>query len=409
MRIMDLAIKDLQQLVRNWMTAFFMVIMPIGFTLFFSVIFGGMSGEEDLLRLPVGFMDQDSGSVLSTHLFDLLDVSGAIRPVASDESIERIEKEVSDGDLAAAVIIPAGYSGRILAGEDVALMVIVDSGTAAGSTAQSAIQAAVKGREVVAQEDLEEARDKVRFGRQKKRSRVMSDEDRRMTAYHEAGHALVAKLHEHVEPLHKVTIIPRGISLGMTMVLPEQDKYGMRMKECLGVITMNMAGRVSEEMFCGDVSSGAENDIKAATALARKMVTQWGMSEELGPVRYSDEEQHVFLGNEITKAKQHSEQMAEKIDQEMRAILMECYRDARRACEQHVRELETIAEALLELETLSGEDVDRIFEGATVAELAEERRAEEEPRQAAAEGKAVAEPGGEAAAGGYPRPAGSPA
>jgi len=139
MRIIDLAVKDLKQLVRNWMTAMFMVIMPIGFTIFFSFIFGGMSGP----RLPVGFIDQDSGSVLSTHLFDLLDASDTIRPVVWEESIERVEKDVSDGDLAAAVIVPADYGERILAGEDVALTVIVDGGTAAGSTAQSAIQAAV--------------------------------------------------------------------------------------------------------------------------------------------------------------------------------------------------------------------------------------------------------------------------
>jgi ABC-2 type transport system permease protein len=143
MRIIDLAVKDLQQLVRSWMTAFFMVIMPIGFTLFFSVIFGGMSGEEDLLRLPVGFIDQDSGSALSAHLFDLLDASDTIHPVVWDESIERMEREVSDGDLAAAVIIPADYGERILDGEDVALTVIVDGATAAGSTARSAIQVAI--------------------------------------------------------------------------------------------------------------------------------------------------------------------------------------------------------------------------------------------------------------------------
>ncbi|KPK65035.1 MAG: hypothetical protein AMK73_04175 [Planctomycetes bacterium SM23_32] len=375
---------------------------------------GGHDEREQTLNAILSEMDgfsRDEGIIViaATNRPDVLDPA-LLRPGRFDREIV-----VDMPDVRGREEILKVHARKVRMAEDVSLLKIARGSpgfTGADLEAlvnEAAIQAAVKGREVVAQEDLEEARDKVRFGRQKKRSRVMSDEDRRMTAYHEAGHALVAKLHEHVEPLHKVTIIPRGISLGMTMVLPEQDKYGMRMKECLGVITMNMAGRVSEEMFCGDVSSGAENDIKAATALARKMVTQWGMSEELGPVRYSDEEQHVFLGNEITKAKQHSEQMAEKIDQEMRAILMECYRDARRACEQHVRELETIAEALLELETLSGEDVDRIFEGATVAELAEERRAEEEPRQAAAEGKAVAEPGGEAAAGGYPRPAGSPA
>jgi len=273
---------------------------------------------------------------------------------------------------------------------------------------EAAIRAAVKGQDEVHMDDLEEARDKVRFGRQKKRSRVMSEEDRKMTAYHEAGHALIAKLDENVEPLHKVTIVPRGVSLGMTMVLPEKDKYGLRRKECLGAITMNLAGRVSEEMFCGDISSGAENDIKAATDLARRMVTQWGMSETLGPISYSDQEQHVFLGNEITRGKTHSEQMAEKIDAEVQAILMECYQSARQICEQHAALLQSIAEALLELETLTAEDVDRILKGATVEELAR-RRQEAAARKEAAPGKPRQRTDGDAAAGGYPRPAGSPA
>jgi cell division protease FtsH len=274
---------------------------------------------------------------------------------------------------------------------------------------EAAIQAAARGRDAVTMEELEEARDKVRFGRQKKRSRVMSDEDRKMTAYHEAGHALVAKLDEHVEPLHKVTIIPRGVALGMTMILPEKDRYGMRYRECLGNMTMSMAGRVAEEMYCGDISSGAENDIRAATDLARKMVTQWGMSTELGPIRYSDDEQHVFLGNEITKTKMHSDRMAEQIDQEIRVLLMGCYEKARALCKEHAGALERIAEALLELETLSGEDVDRLFEGATAADLVAERdRAETEQPPA---GEEVAErrrdEGPEP--GGLPRPARSPA
>ncbi|MBN1978250.1 MAG: ABC transporter permease [Anaerolineae bacterium] len=139
MRIIDLTLNDLKQIVRDWKTALFLVVMPIGFTLFFGVIFGG---EQDP-RLPVGFIDQDGGSVLGPHLLDLLDASDAIRPIVSDESIERAEKKVSDEEWAAAVIVPAGYSERVLAGEDIALTVIVDGSTAAGSTAQTAIQAAV--------------------------------------------------------------------------------------------------------------------------------------------------------------------------------------------------------------------------------------------------------------------------
>ncbi len=141
MRIVDLTIKDLQQLVRNWMTPVFLVVMPIGFTLFFGMIFSG-GGQEDP-RLPIAFVDQDGSSVLSTHLLDLLDASDAVRPVVSEESVARVEEKVGDADLAGAVIVPLGYSERLLAGEDIPLTVIVDSGTAAGSTAQTAIQAAV--------------------------------------------------------------------------------------------------------------------------------------------------------------------------------------------------------------------------------------------------------------------------
>ncbi len=275
---------------------------------------------------------------------------------------------------------------------------------------EAAIRAAVKGQTQVRMGDLEEARDKVRFGRQKKRSRVMSEEDRKMTAYHEAGHALVAKLHDHIEPLHKVTIIPRGVAMGMTMILPEKDKYGLRRNECLGKLAMALAGRVAEEMFCGDISSGAENDIENATALARKMVTRWGMSEALGPISYSDEEEHVFLGNEITRGKRHSERMAEKIDQEIQSLLTGSYQTARRMCEENSDALQRTAEALLELETLKGEEVDAILAGATIEELAE-RRAEEErqEKERAAEQPAAQGPDEDTATGDYPHPVGSPA
>ncbi len=273
---------------------------------------------------------------------------------------------------------------------------------------EAAIRAAIKGQELVRVGDLEEARDKVRFGREKKRSRVMNDEDRRMTAYHEAGHALVAKLHKDVEPLHKVTIIPRGVSLGMTMVLPEEDKYSLRRRECLGNITMQLAGRAAEEMYCGDISSGASNDIKLATDLSRRMVTQWGMSEELGPISYAEEEHHVFLGDEITRARIHSEQMSERIDQEVRGIVMQCYRAARAMCETHSAKLEALAAALLELETLTGDEVDRIFAGTSPAELAA-GRAEQRAREEEQAGPAEPESEGDAPAGGYPRPLGSPA
>ncbi len=277
---------------------------------------------------------------------------------------------------------------------------------------EAAIRAAMKGQEAVGMSDLEEARDKVCFGRQKKRSRMMSDEERRRTAFHEAAHALMAWLDERVEPLHKVTIIPRGVTGGMTMLLPEEDKYTMQKQECLGTIRMLLAGHVAEDMFCGDVSSGAADDIKKATNLARCMVTQWGMSEALGPVSYAEADHHVFLGNEITKSKQHSEMMAQKIDDEIRGVLVGCQGDTQRTCAEHRAELEHLAEALLELETLTAEDVERLFSGETIADMLQERqRREAEAAEVAAAAKEQAEdlPDEEGAADGYPQPAGSPA
>ena len=276
---------------------------------------------------------------------------------------------------------------------------------------EAAIIAAVKGKEMVFLDDLEEARDKVCFGREKK-SHVLSDEDRRMTAYHESGHALAARLLPDVEPLHKVTVVRRGVALGMTMLLPEKDKYGLRKKECLGTLTMHMAGRAAEEIFCDDISSGAHSDIKVATDLARRMVTQWGMSEALGPVSYSDEEEHVFLGYELAKGKQHGEEMAQKIDEEIRTLLHNAYEDARSICTEHKEDLVIIAEALIKIETLTAEEIDRLLQGETAEQLMavkeqarqEQQKAEQEQEEQKLQGSPEQDSGGE-----YPRAAESPA
>jgi len=375
---------------------------------------GGHDEREQTLNAILSEMDgfsRDEGVIViaATNRPDVLDPA-LLRPGRFDREVV-----VDMPDLRGREEILNVHARKVKMGADVALAQIA-RGTPGFTGAdlealinEAAIHTAAVGCNEVTLEELEDARDKVRFGRQKKRSRLMSDEDRKMTAYHEAGHALIAKLDEHVEPLHKVTIIPRGIALGMTMVLPEKDRYGMRHRECLGVITMNMAGRVAEEMFCGDISSGAENDIRTATDLARKMVTQWGMSAELGPIRYSDDEQHVFLGNEITRGKMHSDRMAGKIDQEIRALLMGCYEKARALCEQHSDALQRIAEALLELETLSGEDVDRIFQGMDAAALAAERHQAQAQKASDEPHKADRRPDEDAAPGGLPRPARSPA
>jgi len=272
---------------------------------------------------------------------------------------------------------------------------------------EAALRASTKNKQWVEIDDLEEARDKVRFGRQKK-SRVMTDEDRRMTAYHEAGHAIVALLHPDVEPLHKVTIVPRGLSLGMTMILPETDKYGLRKRECRGILTLRMAGRVAEEMFCHDISSGAKDDIEGATELARKMVTQWGMSDKLGPVCYSDEEEHVFLGSEITRAKKHGEQISQQIDEEVRSLLHQAHAEATQMLQQRAKQVEAVAEALLQLETLTSEEAQAIVDGKTTRELLNQRAVEETKRvEAVQESRQM--PEGGTSAGDVPAPEGSPA
>ena len=227
---------------------------------------------------------------------------------------------------------------------------------------EAALIATRAGKDAIEMEDLEEARDKVRWGRQK-RSRVMDEEDRRITAYHESGHALVAALLPEVEPLHKVSIIPQGVALGMTMSLPEKDRYHVKRKEFLGNVCLLLAGRVAEEMFCDDITAGAQNDLERATEIARSMVCRWGMSDNLGPVSYSEGEDTVFLGREITRTRTHSEAMALKIDEEVRSIVVSAKARAEELLNAHRTELGRVATALLKHEVLQGEDVFRILAG----------------------------------------------
>jgi cell division protease FtsH len=216
-------------------------------------------------------------------------------------------------------------------------------------------------------------------------------------------------LHDDVEPLHKVTIIPRGMSLGMTMILPEKDKYGLRRRECRGMLIMNMAGRVAEEMFCDDISSGAKDDIENSTKLARKMVTQWGMSERLGPVSYSDEEEHVFLGSEITRGKRHGEQISQQIDEEVHALLHTAHSDATEMCQEHSEELQVLAQALLLFETLTSAEVKMVLDGATLDDMVGQREEEADDKSAEVSPSSDEMPDEGPAAGDLPAPAGSPA
>jgi cell division protease FtsH len=221
---------------------------------------------------------------------------------------------------------------------------------------EAALLAARTSKKAVGMAELEEARIKVRWGRER-RSMAMSDEDKKFTAWHEAGHALVNVLLKHTNPLHKVTIIPRGQSLGSTMSLPKGDVLNHRRKEMLDLIAMTMAGRIAEEIVADDISTGASGDIQQATSLARSMVCQWGMSDKLGMVLYGGDGEPMMVGRDMMQRKDYSEHTAEEIDAEVKRIIKEGYDVAKQLITEHRDKLELIANALLEFETLDGEQV----------------------------------------------------
>ena len=226
---------------------------------------------------------------------------------------------------------------------------------------EAALQATLKGGDAVELEHLEEARDKVRWGRQK-RSKVMDEQDRLITAYHEGGHSLVAKLLPDVEPLHKVTVVPRGRALGATMQLPEKDRYHYSRQQILSTVTMLLAGRAAEELYCHDVTTGASHDLKQASELVRQMIREWGMSDRVGPIDYSQSEDMLF-GGEVVSRRNYSEAIALEIDQEVKRVIEDCYRRARALLEERGETLRRLVDALLKYEVLDNEEVDCILAG----------------------------------------------
>ena len=224
---------------------------------------------------------------------------------------------------------------------------------------EAALLAARTNKKAVSMPELEEARDKVRWGRER-RSLAMTDEEKKFTAWHEAGHALVSVLLQHTHPLHKVTIIPRGQALGSTMSLPKQDVLNRRRKEMLDTIAMTMAGRIAEEIVSGDISTGASGDIQQATQMARAMVCFFGMSDKLGMVQYGDNNEYVFLGREMMRSKDYSERIAQEIDAEVKRIIDECFQTAKSIIDNNRDKLEILANTLLEIETLDGAQVEEI-------------------------------------------------
>lgn len=229
---------------------------------------------------------------------------------------------------------------------------------------EAALIAARQNKRIVTKSDFEEAKDKIMMGPER-RSMVMSEEEKRLTAYHEGGHALIGYLTPGSDPIHKATIIPRGRALGMVMRLPERDKLSVTRQQLHADLAVAMGGRAAEEIIFGHdkVTTGASSDISHATNLARKMVTRWGMSEKMGPLSYAENEDEIFLGHSIARQKNMSDNTADSIDQEVRKIVDEAHAYAKKLLKKHLEDLHMLAENLLEYETLTGEEIEQLMKG----------------------------------------------
>jgi cell division protease FtsH len=229
---------------------------------------------------------------------------------------------------------------------------------------EAALMAARKNRRMVMQRDFEEAKDKVMMGAER-RSMAMTEDEKKLTAYHEGGHAILALTVPNTDPVHKATIIPRGRALGMVMQLPERDKLSMSFQQMTSRLVILMGGRVAEELIFGKehVTSGASSDIQQATKLARAMVTQWGYSDKLGVVSYGDNQEEVFLGHSVSRTQNISEETARTIDSEVKLLVQGGYMEAKRILNERLEDLHTLAKALLEYETLTGDEITNALKG----------------------------------------------
>ena len=336
-----------------------------------------------------GFESSDGVIIIAaTNRPDVLDPA-ILRPGRFDRRII-----VPRPDLNGRQGILAVHTRRVPLSDDVQLA-IISRGTPGFSGAdlenlvnEAALLAARQDKELVSMADFEMAKDKVMMGSER-RSMVISEHERKTTAYHEAGHTLVAWLLPHHDPIHKVTIIPRGPALGLTMALPEEDRQSYSANWVRDRIAMALGGRIAEELVFGQLTTGAADDFKKATSLARSMVTEWGMSVTLGPLAYVEKEESGFLGH--THHKDYSEQTAKEIDDEVRQIIAAQYDRAKELLAANREKLDAIAEALLERETLDRSEIDAIMSGedlpppriVSVPTYAEKRREDEEKRKGA--------------------------
>ena len=231
---------------------------------------------------------------------------------------------------------------------------------------EAALLAARRSKTKVAMIDFEDSKDKVMMGKERK-SMIISEEEKINTAYHEAGHTLVAKLTPGTDPLHKVSIIPRGMALGITQQLPADDKYTYSKGHVLNMLAVLMGGRVAEEICMDHITTGAGNDLQRATELARKMVCEWGMSDKMGPITFGKREEQIFLGKEYTRHKDYSEKTAEDIDAEIMSIITERYNYSKKLLLDNKETLIRLFDALLERETLDASEIDDVINGKELA------------------------------------------
>ncbi|GAC1356676.1 MAG: ATP-dependent zinc metalloprotease FtsH [Variovorax sp.] len=300
--------------------------------------------------------------VAATNRPDILDAA-LLRPGRFDRQVY-----VTLPDIRGREQILAVHMRKVPVGQDVNPSVIA-RGTPGMSGAdlanlcnEAALMAARRNARVVEMQDFEKAKDKIFMGPERK-SMVMPEEERRNTAYHESGHALIGKLLPKCDPVHKVTIIPRGRALGVTMSLPEADRYSYDREYMLNQISMLFGGRIAEEVFMHQMTTGASNDFERATQIARDMVMRYGMTESLGPMVYAENEGEVFLGRSVTKTTNMSESTMQKVDAEVRRIIDDQYALARRLIEENSDKMHTMAKALLEWETIDSEQLDDIMAG----------------------------------------------
>src|SRR5437763_416805 len=346
---------------------------------------GNDEREQTLNQLLVemdGFEANESVIIIAaTNRPDVLDPA-LLRPGRFDRQIV-----VPNPDINGRAHILEVHLKKVPKGPDVEARVIA-RGTPGFSGAdlanvvnEAALLAARRGKRVVAMAEFEQSKDKVMMGAER-RSMVMTEDEKKLTAYHEAGHALCMLYAEAHEPLHKVTIIPRGRALGVTMFLPERDKYSQSKVEIKAMMASLFGGRVAEELIFGPdkVTTGASDDIRRATGMARRMVTEFGFSEKLGPLRYADHEEEVFLGHSVTQRKNVSDATARLSDEEIRRIIDEGERTAREILTGHLDELHALAKGLLEYETLSADEIRRVIKGERIVRDTSTPAPSDEPR-----------------------------